>query len=545
MARIKIKGQDSESYSHFRLALPAGGPFSLLVLLVPFYLLLRTGTAWPEAVRTLARPATAAVLGNTALLGVSVTLGSALLAVPLAWLTTRTDLPGRRAWAVLHALPLVVPSYIYAFLFVSFLSPKGLLQQALERPLGIERLPSIYGFGGAFLVLTLISYPLIFLTVRAALRQMDVTLLEVAQTNGAGKRQIVGYVLLPYLWPAIAAGGLLVALYSLRDFGAVTLLQFTTFTRVIYNRYQGFQLDEAATLALVLVLMTAVLLFFEARLRQDREETAEEIDAGGRQKLFALGRWRWPALLFSGLVSFFALILPIGVLVYWVLRGLRPAAAQETAVLARQNGLMLTDLWGPAATSLALALLAALLALLLGLPLAILSVRHKGRAASFLERLSYSSYALPGIVVALAFVFAGIQFARPLYQTLPMLLAAYMVLFVPLAVSAERGALARVPRELEEAGSSLGGSRWQILRYVTLPLMRPGLLAGGVLVFLTVLKELPATLLLSPLGLRTLPMLVWSNIGEAFFVRAAVPTLLLLLLSSLPLAMLSLRENQA
>jgi iron(III) transport system permease protein len=140
-------------------------------------------------------------------------------------------------------------------------------------------------------------------------------------------------------------------------------------------------------------------------------------------------------------------------------------------------------------------------------------------------------------------VFAGINFARPLYQTTPMLLAAYMVLFVPLAVSAERSALSRIPRELEEVASSLGGSRWQILRFVTLPLMRPGLFAGGALVFLTVMKELPATLLLSPLGFRTLPMLVWTNINEAFFVRAAVPTLLLLLLSSLPLAWLSIRDN--
>ena len=190
------------------------------------------------------------------------------------------------------------------------------------------------------------------------------------------------------------------------------------------------------------------------------------------------------------------------------------------------------------------ALLAAVLAILMALPIAILSTRHQGRLPAFFERLTYSSYALPGVVVALAFVFAGINFARPLYQTTPMLLAAYMVLFVPLAVSAERSALSRIPKELEEVGSSLGGSRWQILRYVTLPLMRPGLFAGGALVFLTAMKELPATLLLSPLGFRTLPMLVWTNINEAFFVRAAIPTLLLLLLSSVPLAILSIRENR-
>lgn len=518
--------------------------FAFLVLLVPFYLLVRSGTAWRTAIESVARPSTITVLGNTVLLAISVTAGSALLAIPLAWLTARTDLPGRRLWSVLHALPLVIPSYIYAFLFVSFLSPKGLLQQLLERPLGIERLPSLYGFGGAFLVLTLISYPFIFLPVQAALRQMDASLLEVAQTNGAGKRQIARYVLLPYLWPAITAGGLLVALYALRDFGAVTLLQFSTFTRVIYNRYQGFQLDEAATMALLLVLMTAVVMHFESRLRKNQEAEPLDVSASTHDKRFKLGRWRWPALLFSGLISFLALGMPLLLLGYWIVRGVEQASGAGMGTLARQNTLAIGDLLAPAQSSFMTALLAAVLAVLLALPIAILSTRHDGRLAAFFERLSYSSYALPGIVVALAFVFAGINFMRPLYQTVPMLLAAYMVLFVPLAVAAERSALSRIPKELEEVGCSLGGSRWQILRYVTLPLMRPGLFAGGALVFLTAMKELPATLLLSPLGFRTLPMLVWANINEAFFVRAAVPTLLLLLLSSVPLALLSMRENR-
>ena len=518
--------------------------FATLVLLVPFYLLVRSGVAWRDALQTLARPSTFAVLGNTALLAISVTLGTAVLAIPLAWLTARTDLPGRRLWSVLHALPLVIPSYIYAFLFVSFLSPKGLLQQILEPALGITRLPSIYGFGGAFLVLTLISYPFVFLPVQAALRQMDASLLEVAQTNGAGKRQIARHVLLPYLWPAITAGGLLVALYTLRDFGAVTLLQFSTFTRVIYNRYQGFQLDEAATMALLLVLMTVIVMHFESRLRRHGAEDDLEMNSSVRDKQFKLGRWRWPALIYSALVSFLALFMPLLLLGYWVVRGLQQGAGTGVTALARQNSLQIGDLLGPAQSSFVTALLAAVLAVLLALPIAILSTRHKGRLVAFFERLSYSSYALPGVVVALSFVFAGINFLRPLYQTLPMLLAAYMVLFVPLAVSAERSALSRIPKELEEVGCSLGGTRWQILRYVTLPLMRPGLFAGGALVFLTAMKELPATLLLSPLGFRTLPMLVWSNISEAFFVRAAVPTLLLLLLSSVPLAILSIRENR-
>jgi len=518
--------------------------FAILVFLVPLYLIVRTGSAWQDAVKTLTRVSTLRVLGNTIVLAVSVTIASTCLAVPLAWLTTRTNLPGRKIWSVVHALPLVIPSYIFAFLFVSFHSPKGLLQQMLERPFSITQLPSIYGFTGAFIVLTLISYPFIFLTTQAALRHMDPTLLEVAQTNGASKRQIIRHVLLPYLRPSILAGGLLVALYTLRDFGAVTVLQYSTFTRVIYNRYQGFRLGEAATLAIVLVVLTGVVLLFESKLRPSDHDTPLDITNSQNNKRFGLNRWRWPALAFTSMVAFFSLIMPILVLLYWFIRGLRQDWLVQTISTTQQNSSVFADLIGPAWMSISTAFVAALIALVFAIPIAILAVRYKGRGSSFFERLSYGSYALPGIVVALAFVYAGINFARPLYQTMPMLIAAYMVLFVPQAVSAVRSSLTNIPVELEEVGYSLGGSRLAIMWYVTLPLMRPGLIAGGLLVFLTVMKELPVTLLLSPISYSPLPMLVWSNISEAFFARAAAPTLLLLLLSSVPLAWVSIRDNR-
>ncbi len=151
---------------------------------------------------------------------------------------------------------------------------------------------------------------------------------------------------------------------------------------------------------------------------------------------------------------------------------------------------------------------------------------------------------MPGIVVALAFVFIGVNFARPLYQTLPMLLMAYVVLFLPQAVGSGRSSLLQVSPRLEEAGRSLGKKPSQVFRRVTLPLVRPGLLAAGALVFLTAMKELPTTLILSPIGFNTLAVQVWSNISEAFFARAAAPTLLLILLSSVPLALFMLRDEK-
>jgi iron(III) transport system permease protein len=182
--------------------------------------------------------------------------------------------------------------------------------------------------------------------------------------------------------------------------------------------------------------------------------------------------------------------------------------------------------------------------MLLAMPIAILVVRRPGRLSRLFERLTYASFALPGIVVALAYVFFATNYAPSLYQTLPMLLIAYVILFIPQAVGAQRSSLLQVSSSLEEAAQSLGKRPSTIFRRITLPLVKPGMLAGGALVFLTCMKELPATLILSPLGFNTLSAEIWSNIGEAFFARAAAPTLLLLLLSSIPLAWMTLRENE-
>jgi iron(III) transport system permease protein len=198
----------------------------------------------------------------------------------------------------------------------------------------------------------------------------------------------------------------------------------------------------------------------------------------------------------------------------------------------------------PAWHSLAVSLGAAFLTIVFALPITVLAVRKPGRASHLLERLAYTGSALPGIVIALAYVFIGINFARPLYQTLPMLLAAYVVLFLPQAVGSERSSLLQVSPRLEEAGRSLGQRPWRVFRRVTLPLVRPGLVAAGAMVFLTAMKELPTTLILSPIGFDTLAVQVWSNISEAFFARAAAPTLLLILLSSVPLGLFTLRDDK-
>jgi iron(III) transport system permease protein len=500
------------------------------MLLPPAYLIVRTTGAGGAALDVLLRATTLATLARTVLLAASVTVASALLAVPLAWLTVSTDLPGRRFWAVATALPLVLPSYVAAYLLASILGPRGLVFQALEPALGITRLPEIYGFPGAFLALTLMSYPYTLLSVRAALQRMDPALLEAARSLGLSPWEAFRRITLPHLRPAVVAGSLLVALYVLRDFGAVSMMRYNTFTRIIYIQYRSFvDRSLAASLALVLVGMTAALLYLELRTRGKARYARRSVGAPRKARPVRLGRWRWPALIFVGSVVGVALLLPATGLIYWLGRGLA-------------SKVPLTGLLPAAGNSLVVSLAAALLASAGALPVAILAVRRRGRASQLVERLTYTGFALPGIVVALALVFFGASYVPALYQTLPLLLIAYVILFIPQAVGATRSSLLQVPPSLEEAARSLGHSPSATLRRVTIPLVRPGLAAGAALVFLTCMKELPATLLLSPLGFRTLSTGVWANISEAFFAQAAAPALLLVLLSSIPLAALTLKE---
>ncbi len=514
------------------------------VLIVPLYLMLRAAGAVDETVTTLLQPATWGVLLRTLWLAGSVTAATIILAVPAAWLTVRTDLPGRRVWAILVALPLVLPSYVASYVFMTVLAPKGLLQQVIQSWTGIDRLPSLTGFPGAFLVLTLITYPFVYLPVRATLHRMDPALLEVARSLGASPWSAFRRVIMPYLRPSLAAGGLLVALYVMRDFGAVTMWQYSTFTRVIYNRYLGYKLDAAAALALCLVLLTLILVVLESRSRGQARYDRQSVGSARNSQPIKLGRWRYPALGFLGFLVFSSLILPAAGLCVWLWRGWQNEAAAQTLAAAQGDVTPWIQLLVPAWNSFSISTLAALLVTGAALPVAMLLVRRPGMLSHFLERLTYMSYALPGLVVALALVFFGLNFAGALYQTLPVLLIAYLILFLPQAIGAQRASLLQVKPALEEAGRSLGLKPLEVLRSITVPLVRPGLFAGAMLVFLTSMKELPAALILSPIGYTTLATQVWSNISEAFFARAAAPTLLLLLLSSLPLALMSLRDDQ-
>jgi iron(III) transport system permease protein len=479
-------------------------------------------------------PTTVEVFVNSGFLVAGVTIGSMLVGVPTAYLTVRTRMPFRRPLTVLLAMPLVIPSYIGAFAFVSAFGPKGTLQDILA-PIGVETLPSIYGLGGTVLVLTLYTYPYVFLTTRAALKSMDTTLVDAARTLGHGRWAAFRRVTVPQIRPAVAAGALLVALYALSDFGTPAIMRYSVFTSVIYSVYGdvlGGGRDLAAMLSLQLVVVTTVILAVESRVR-GAGVTSESPNT--RTAPLRLGRWRWPAALACLGVVVLALAVPLGVLTTWLVQAGQPTTGSFAFDLSYVTN------------SVAIAGAAALLSGAAALPIAYLAARYSHPITWFVERASYVGYAVPGVVMGLALVFFGAQYGGSLYRNglvlLPLLIFAYVVRFLPQAVGSSRAAVEQVSGRLPEAARTLGRSPTEAFRDVTLPLVAPGVAAGAALVFLTTMKELPATLMLRPAGFDTLVTRVWTAYGSGYVGQAALPAFVLLGVSALSMLLILRMEG--
>ena len=498
-----------------------------LVMVGPLaYLVLRASEADATSWDLILRMRTVWLIARTVGLATAVTLASIVIGVPLAWLTVRTDLPGRRIWAVLVSLPLVIPSYVGAFALLAAFGPRGMLQQVLEGPLGVERLPDISGFPGAFIALTCFTYPYVFLLVAAAMKGLDPGLEDVARSLSANRWTTFRRVTLPSLRPSIAAGALLVALYALHDFGAVSLMRFPAFTQAIYLQYKGaFDRTPAAILSLMLVALAMLVLALEQRARGRARFYRSGMGTSRPLPPVSLGRWKWPSLLFCGSVTLVALAGPVAVIAFWLVRGM---------LAGRDVSLAL----GPAGGSILASSAAAVVAVIAAAPIARLAARHQSPLVRNVERLSYTGYALPGIVAALAFVFFAANFTPWLYQSLPLLVVAYVVLFLPQASEPLRSSFLQMGPRVEEAGRALGQSRLRVYRSIVAPLVARGAMAGGALVFLTSMKELPATLLLRPTGFDTLATSVWSGAAVGLYSEAAAPALLLILICALPLYLL-------
>jgi iron(III) transport system permease protein len=448
-------------------------------------------------VRVLWRERTLELAGRSLALAGAVTAACLVLGVLGAWLVVRSDLPARRVVAVLLVLPLAVPSYVSGFTWIA-------------------EWPGLAGFGGAFLVLTLVSFPYVLLPVAAALRGADPAVEEVARSLGKTSWQTFLLVTLRQIRPAATAGGLLVALYVLSDFGAVSLMRFEAFTMGIYTSYRAtFDRTPAAILGCVLVLLALALTYGEAAAVRSARGAART------PAVVPLGPARGPAMLGVAALVLLSLGVPVYALIRWL-------------VIGSSAGIDAEGLTSAAVGTLTVSGLGAVLTVVLAIPIGILAARHRGPVARGVEVASFAGHALPGITIGLALVFFGIRLAPQLYQTTTMLAFAYAVLFLPLAVGAVRTGVANAPPVLEDVSRSLGRGRAATQVRVTLPLAAPGIVAGAALVFLTCAKELPATLLLRPTDVDTLATELWSKSEAAAFAAAAPYAVVLLIVAAIP-----------
>jgi iron(III) transport system permease protein len=485
------------------------------------YLVVRALSADADSRALVPLSTTTELVVDTAVLAFGVVCAALAVGVPLAWLVVRTDLPGRRFWGLAASLPLVIPSFVAALALLGALAPRGLVQQTLE-PLGVEALPDISGYWGALLALTLSTYPYVFLLTAAGLRSVDPSAEEAARSLGAGPLAVLFRVTLPSLRPSIAAAGLLVALYVLSDFGAVSLMGYSTLTTGIYVRYESLlALDAAAILALVLIGLAIAVVLVASRWRLRGAIYRSTPGAGRAAQIVPLGRWRWPALAFCSAVLGLFLVLPLAVLVWWSVKADPVGGRADVA-------------WNAAVNSATVAGIAAAVAALVVVPVAVLAWRYPSRGSRALERLTLFPSAIPGIAVALALVFFGARLGGLVYQSFALLLLAYVIRFMPYSLASTRASLDSISPRLEEAATSLGRTPSHALVSVTLPLARSGILAGAALVFLSTVKELPATLLLRPIGFETLATEIWQGTALGAYSQVA-PSALLLVLIATPL----------
>ncbi|SEC53332.1 iron(III) transport system permease protein [Pseudomonas mohnii] len=465
---------------------------------------------WAEAVHLLWRPYVFGLLRNTLALMLGVTLACCVIGLSLAWLLERSNLPGRRLWGVILCLPFAVPAFVSSFTWVS-------LSAHFE------------GLGGAILVMTLSKYPLIFLPVAATLRNLDPCLEESARTLGQNRWGVFLKITLPLLWPSLLAGSLLIALHMLVEFGALSIIGLQTFTTAIYQQFElEFSNANAAMLSAILLALCLALLWLELRVRGKGRHVRTGQGAARQAAQVLLGPWTMAGQLYCALLAIIGSGIPLGMLGYWLAVGSSaafPAAAIGEALFS----------------SLALSLGGAALCLVLAVPVGLLVVRYKGQLAIWAERLPYLLHALPGLVIALALVYFALHYVPMLYQTSALLLIAYALLFLPLAQAPIRTALNKAAPQLEEAARTLGSSSFSAFCRVTLPIIFPALGAAFALVFLDAMKELTATLLLSPTGLNTLATEVWAHTANVEFAAAAPYAALLILVSGLPVYLLTTR----
>ena len=484
------------------------------------------------------------LIGNTLVLVFGVGVGVTMLGVSLAWLTSLCEFPGRRwlDWALM--LPFAIPAYVLAFVFVGLLDFAGPLQSLLRDWFGADlRLPRVRSTGGVIIVLVLVFYPYVYLLARNAFLAQGKGLREAARVLGLSPGGAFWRVALPMARPAIGAGLALAIMETLADFGAVSVFNFDTFTTAIYKTWYSFySLTSATQLASLLLLAVMLVLYGERRARGAARPANER--PRGKALYHLKGGQALAASTWCGLVFACGFVIPVLQLIVWFWqRGRFDLDERYTALI-----LHTLYLGGIAA------LITVSMALLLAFALRLAPTRLMRGTVG----LANVGYALPGSMLAVAIMLAFSYLDRELViplsgwlggagkpillGSLSALLLAYLVRFMAVAFGPLENSLARVRQSLPEASRSLGVGGIGLFLRVYLPLLLPGALSAALLVFVDVLKEMPATLLMRPFGWDTLSVRVFEMTSEGEWARAALPALTLVMVGLLPVILLIRRS---
>lgn len=489
------------------------------------------------------------LITNTLVLVLGVGVGVVVLGVSLAWLTSLCDFPGRRLfdWALM--LPFAIPAYVLAFVSVGLFDFSGPFQSLLRDWFGndFRLFFSIRSTTGVVLVLTLVFYPYVYMLARGAFLAQGKGLMEASRILGHTPWQGFWRVAIPMARPAIGAGAALAIMETLADFGAVSVFNYDTFTTAIYKTWYGFfSLQSATQLASLLLLFVFMALFLERRAQGSRRFPG--VDRPRQGALYHLTGYRaWLATGFCLVVLALAFVIPVGQLIYWLVNsGIHDLNSRYWGVI--RNTLMLGAM--AAAMTVTLATLVVLARRLQPI--------RRVRSAVALANLGY---ALPGSVLAVgimfAFSFLDNKLVIPVSRALGVenpsqlllgsvfaLLLAYLIRFMAVAHGPLDTSLARIRPSLPEAAQSLGQTGWAVFWRVYLPLLLPGALSAALLVFVDVLKEMPATLLMRPFGWDTLAVRIYGLTAEGDWQRASLPALTLVLAGLLPVIVLIRRSGR-
>ncbi|MBF6058067.1 iron ABC transporter permease [Thiomicrorhabdus sp. HH1] len=457
---------------------------------------------------------------NTLLLVLSVAVGTLTLGTGLAWFVVMYEFPGRRWLSWLLLLPFAMPAYVLAFVFLGTFDYGGTVQQWLRTFFSIDYFDIREGVFGPALVLTLVFYPYVYLLARTAFANQAISMIENARLLGCSPASVFWRLSFPLARPAIAAGVSLALMETLADFGTVSLFNYSTFTTAIYSVWEDFHSLTAAAQLSTLLLLFAVMLLGMEKLSRGRRAFTQQANLD--RPPFVLKNWqRWLVSFSIWMIVVIVLIIPIVQLGVWSYQSL----------LEEWDARYFDWLSNTLVLSVSSAVIIVSSALLMN----ILQKKTTGKTVRFLLFSARLGYALPGVVLAIGIMGVLAWFNQQLDTDwfiggLFALYLAYLVRFIAVAHGPIESRLQTIRPSIIEAARNMGANSTRLLWEIYLPLLKPGLIAAFILAFLDISKELPATYLLRPFGWDTLAMRIFELSTEGLYQRAAIPSLVLLLL---------------